>query len=105
MTLATCLGMCAPPFWIAGFLYRANGPKTEYGCGIVGWSLMLISSVLTGDLIYASICGLAIAYCVWQWWRNGGGKDLKKAARELGDESRQRVQALVNALQPQPAGA
>ncbi len=55
------------------------------------------------NYIALSLHSFFAAVAIWLWWNNpnGGGK-AKKAARELGDKSRARVRALVDALMPQP---
>ena len=72
---------------------------------VFGSGLAALGSALAHEHVGMGAWSLCSAVWIWIWWTGGGGKDLKKAARELGDESRQRIQALVNALQPAPAGA
>jgi hypothetical protein len=82
-----------------------DGHNHGNGIAAIGALLAALSRALEGDNVGMGASALCAAFWAWCWWTGGGGKDLKKAVRELGDESRQRVQALVSALQPAPAGA
>jgi hypothetical protein len=106
VTLSIVLAFCPLPLWIAALICGMRGHHTTgVGLAAAGWWVAFVVDVTEGWGLWSTVDGVIAAYCTWRWWRNGGGKDLKKAARELGDESRQRIQALVGALQPAPAGA
>jgi len=87
------------------YLTRTRGHAHDNLFGALGSFLTGVSPALDHDWFGIGLAGIGTACWLYLWWHNGGGKDLKKAARELGDESRQRIQALVNALQPVPARA
>lgn len=71
-----------------------------------GGFLMAVSCMLSSSYIGAGIHTATTVANLWSWWNdpNGGGR-AKRAARQLGEASRTRVQALVDAIAPQPAGA
>lgn len=59
-------------------------------------------AVLAGSMYGEVLHGSLAVMFAWLWWRNGGGRRMKKAARELGAKSKARVAALVGNLKPSP---
>lgn len=61
-----------------------------------------LTAVAAGEPAHAALTGLTGAYFVWLWWRSGGGRGLRRTARQLGAKSAARVQALVRQMTPSP---
>ena len=79
--------------------------RTGLAMSAIAGFVLVIADVLDGSPGWATFQGALAALFVWLWWRNGGGRRMKKAARELGAKSQARVDALVNQLRPSPVPA
>ena len=55
-----------------------------------------------GDNQMAHFFAGMTAVIIWIWWNGDDGKRKRRAARQLGDKSRARIQALVRQLAPAP---
>ena len=94
----------------AGFAFLAHyfiSDKAEswpHGCALyaAGWWLWFLSAVADGDIGQAVLDGLFASLWTWLWWKNRPRGRGRKALRELGDKSRQRVQELVDQMTPSP---
>lgn len=82
------------------FFYRYLGHR---GIQFAGYAVGCLVAVLflgskTGWV------GVVLALAFW-WWTGGGGDRTRKAARELGEKSKARIQKLVEQVTPQPVGS
>jgi hypothetical protein len=84
--------------WFAMFLTTGRGALVQ----ISGESCWAIHHLMDHDFFGAALNGVWIAGLVWNYFKHGGGKGLKKAALELGEKSRARIQTLVDNLDPSP---
>ncbi len=75
-----------------------------WGIFIISNALSFIHAVMDNAPSGAMVSGLCAVYCGYKWWHSGPGGKIKKAAKELGDKSRQKIQAMVDSLAPTPQG-
>jgi Flp pilus assembly protein TadB len=64
--------------------------------------ILFVANVIDGSIGWAAFQGSLAVMFAWLWWRNGGNRRMKKAARELGAKSKARVDALVEQMKPSP---
>lgn len=87
------------PHGFPGIFFSTGRAALIQAFGEGCWTL---HNLLDHDLGGALFNALWCAGFLYGYFKNGGGKGLKKAAKELGEKSRMRVQALVDNLQPSP---
>lgn len=72
------------------------------GLMALGNWILFLNAVAVENHFGIAINGLAGVLSTYLWWKNGGGRKGRKAARELGAKSKARVQALVDQMTPSP---
>lgn len=90
--------------WILAIIrWRTSGmPHESYGLMAAGSLMFSLSAVVSRSVGFAAFqAGLTGIYA-WLWWKGRRRGRMKKAAKELGEKSRARVQALVDQLTPSP---
>lgn len=100
---STGFGLHAAAWGLAIARWRTSGiPHQSYGLMACGSFLLFLSACLDHSIGFAALQAALAGIYVWLWWRNGGGRRMKKIARELGAKSKARVDALVEQMQPSP---
>lgn len=78
-------------------------PTTMYGLCALGCWGSYIADQFTETGLYTPISGALAMLYTWLWWRDGGGRGGKRAARELGAKSWALIRGLVERVSPSPA--
>jgi hypothetical protein len=79
--------------------------RTGLALAVFAAVMMFVAAVVDGSTIAAVIQGFFAAAFAWLWWRNGGGRGMKKATKSLGAKSKARVDALAERIEPSPIPA
>jgi hypothetical protein len=69
---------------------------------VAGEACWLVHKIMEHNIFGAVLNGVWIAGLLYSYFKHGGGKGLKKAALELGEKSKARIQELVDNLTPSP---
>lgn len=77
--------------------------RSVYWGAVAAWAAVFtVLNVAEGSPVRAAIHAAVAAVCGFLWWINRRKGRMKRAARELGEKSRARVQALVEQMTPSP---
>lgn len=97
-----CVGVA---LYVVTFAMNQTG-RIEYrsacATNVIAAALCFVADVMDHAVIGQAIQCVVGVLNAWLWWRNGGGGRFKRAARELGEKSKARVQALVEQMTPSP---
>lgn len=112
MSIATAISIAGSCFSLGGLALivvrswsDVENRHLVYGMYAIGCWLCFVANVLEGDLPWAVFQGsLAVIYS-WLWWRGRRNGRGKRALKELGAKSRERVEALVRQMTPSPIPA
>jgi hypothetical protein len=79
-------------------VFQTFGTKETSILFPVSMCCFMISAIVIDVKILVAVWAIFFLIAIRLWWRGGGGKRMKKKAKELGDKSRQIIAGMVREI-------